>query len=87
MRNFLARLFRRTVAAPQVEVSSPPEPRPASGIEELLEDVAARVVARFDPKLHTVAEVKAYLAEHPEDRARVLRAERRGRARRGILGQ
>lgn len=86
MRNFLARLFRRTVAVTQVEDSPPPEPRPASGIEELLEDVAARVVARFDPSQHTVPEVKAYIAAHPEERQRIIRAERRGKARRGILG-
>lgn len=87
MRHFLARLFRRSQAAPQADGSPPPEPRPASAVEDLLEDAAALVVARFDPKLHTVAEVKAYLEEHPEDRARVIRAERRGKARRGILGQ
>jgi hypothetical protein len=86
MRTFLARLRRRSVAAPQVEVSPPPDPRPASGIEELLEDVTAQVVARFDPAKHTVAEVNAWIAEHPFDRQRVIRAERRGKARKGILG-
>jgi len=86
MRNFLARFRKRSVAAPQAEVTPPPGPRPASGIEELLEDVTAKVVVRFDPSKHTVAEVKAYLANNPSDRTRVIRAERRGKGRRGILG-
>lgn len=74
------------MAAPQAEVPTPPGPRPASGIEELIEDVTAHVVARFDPAKHTVAEVNAYIAEHPSDRQRIIRAERRGKARKGILG-
>jgi hypothetical protein len=40
---------------------------------------------QFDPGDHTVAEVQAYLAEHPEDRERVLQAEAAGRGRKGIL--
>lgn len=39
----------------------------------------------FDPADYTVDEVRAYLAEHPEDRELVLAAERDGRGRKGIL--
>jgi len=42
---------------------------------------------QYDPSYHTVVEVKAHLAqEHdPEEKERVLQAERDGRARKGIL--
>ncbi|GAA3223228.1 hypothetical protein [Actinocorallia longicatena] len=41
---------------------------------------------RYDPSQHTVAEVNEHLATlDPEERARVLAAERDGKARRGIL--
>jgi len=39
----------------------------------------------FDPYDHTAAEVRAYLAEHPEDADRVLDAERAGKARTTVL--
>jgi hypothetical protein len=39
----------------------------------------------FDPGEHTVAEVKEYLAEHPEEMDAVLEAEDQGKARAGIL--
>lgn len=41
---------------------------------------------RFDPAEHTVAEVVAYLGEHPDASRSILAAERRGKARKGILG-
>lgn len=41
----------------------------------------------FDPGDHTVAEVEAYLADHPEDSDRVIAAERAGRGRKGIVGE
>lgn len=56
-------------------------------VVEVVEEIAEVVpVVRFDPATATVAEVNAYLAEHPADRRRVLAAERRGKARKGILG-
>jgi hypothetical protein len=64
------------MADPQAEVSPPPEPQPAP--------VATEAVS-FDPSQHTVVEVKAHLARHPEDRSRIMRAERRGKARKSIL--
>jgi len=42
-------------------------------------------VDEYDPSYHTVVEVKAYLAEHPEERERVLEMEEAGRGRKGIL--
>lgn len=48
---------------------------------------AAEKTERYNPDDHNVAEVKAYLEEHPEDRARILKAERRGQGRKGILGE
>lgn len=45
------------------------------------------VVSVFDPSAHTVSEVNAYLETVDEaERARVLEAERAGKARKGILG-
>jgi len=41
----------------------------------------------FDPSAHTVDEVNSYLAEHPDDSARVLDAERSGKSRVGVLGE
>lgn len=40
---------------------------------------------RFNPADHTVDEVNAYLAEHPDDRRRVIASERRNKARSGVL--
>jgi len=40
----------------------------------------------FDPGEHTVAEVEAYLDEHPDERDRVLAAEADGKARVSLLG-
>jgi len=40
----------------------------------------------FDPSEHTAAEVQEYLDENPDDRDRVLAAEKDGKARKGILG-
>ncbi|MGX6513245.1 hypothetical protein [Rhodococcus sp. SJ-2] len=41
----------------------------------------------YDPSAHTVDEVNTYLATaDPAERARVLEAERNGKARKGILG-
>jgi hypothetical protein len=39
----------------------------------------------YDPTYHTVNEVNAYLASHPEERERVLEVEQAGKARKGIL--
>lgn len=42
----------------------------------------------YDPANYTVDEVNTYLAEaSPEERDRVLQAEREGKARKGILGE
>ena len=40
----------------------------------------------FDPGDHTVADVEAYLAEHPDERDAVLDAERAGKARVSLVG-
>lgn len=40
----------------------------------------------FDPSAHTVDEVNAYLADHPDDTDRVLEAERAGKNRTGVTG-
>ena len=42
--------------------------------------------AGFDPAEHTVDEVHDYLDEHPDDEKRVMKAERAGKARVGIIG-
>lgn len=43
--------------------------------------------AEFDPGEHTVAEVEAYLAEHPEQTDAVLDKERAGKNRKGLVGE
>jgi hypothetical protein len=42
--------------------------------------------ATFDPGEHTVAEVQEYLAANPGDTDRVLKAERKGKARATLTG-
>lgn len=39
----------------------------------------------FDPTEHTVEEVQAYLAEHPDQREAVLAAEKEGKARKTVV--
>jgi hypothetical protein len=39
----------------------------------------------FDPGEHSVADVQAYLEQHPEDADRVLAAERDGKNRKSIM--
>lgn len=41
--------------------------------------------AGFDPGDHTVAEVEAYAAEYPDERAALLSAERDGKARSTLI--
>ena len=41
----------------------------------------------FDPGEHTVAEVEAYIAEHPDQRDAVLTAEADGKARVTLVGE
>lgn len=48
-------------------------------------DVTRVPPGAYDPSDATVAEVNAYLDEHPEDREAVLQAERDGKGRSGIL--
>lgn len=40
---------------------------------------------QFNPSDHTVDEVNAYLAEHPDESGAILTAEEDGQARKGIL--
>jgi hypothetical protein len=63
------------------ETTPEPENEPAPELEE--EDPNEPT---FDPGDHTVSEVEAYLAEHPEDHDRVVAAEEAGRGRKGIVG-
>ena len=44
-------------------------------------------VAGYDPGDHTVAEVLAYVADHPEERDQVRAAEAAGKARTTLLTQ
>jgi hypothetical protein len=41
----------------------------------------------YDPSEHSVAEVNEYLKENPEQRDVVLAAERKGQARKGLVGE
>jgi hypothetical protein len=70
---------------PEPEAEGEPAEEPVE--EEPAEEDAPEEGApdEFDPGEHTVVEVLAYLAEHPEERERVLQAEAEGRGRKGIL--
>jgi hypothetical protein len=50
------------------------------------EGTGAPLSAAFDPSAHTVEEVNAYLAEHPDEEDEVLELERAGKSRAGVLG-
>jgi hypothetical protein len=56
-----------------------------AGEDEVPHPAEAVHSEEYDPSYHTVVEVKAYLAEHPEERERILAMEEAGRARKGIL--
>lgn len=61
---------------PEEPEEEPEEPSPAQAVHD----------DQYDPSYHTVVEVNAYLASaDPEERERVLEAERNGKARKGIL--
>ena len=44
------------------------------------------VVKSFNPNDHTVEEVKQFLATYPDEEKRIMRAEKRGQARVGLVG-
>lgn len=60
---------------------------PADEPDDVPEDAdgAGAGPAGFDPAEHTIAEVNAWLDEHPDDTARVLRAETEGKMRAGVM--
>jgi hypothetical protein len=67
-----------------------PEPEAEAEVEAESESASVepeteQVESEYDPGEHTVAEVQAYLAEHPEQTDAVLAAEADGRARKGLL--
>jgi len=54
-----------------------------AGVVELERDADTET---FDPSTHTVADVEAYIAEHPDQEAAVLKAERKGKGRASLVG-
>lgn len=65
---------REQVAAPAPPAGLPPveaSPPPA--------------LPQFDPAAHTVSQVLAYILQNPDDRKRVLAAERKGKNRKTIV--
>lgn len=75
----------------QPSPASEPVPEPPAPVEEETagdtpsEDEDDLIGVTFDPNDHTEAEIRTYLGEHPEERERVLAAERDGRSRKGVL--
>jgi hypothetical protein len=65
------------------ETTPEPEATEEPEVEETTEEPEED--EEYDPGEHTVLEVQAYLAEHPEETEEVLARERNGRARKGIL--
>jgi hypothetical protein len=55
----------------------------AGDVDNVGEDQPAET--GFDPGMHSVIEVKAYLREHPDEKDAVLERERAGDARKSIL--
>jgi len=53
-----------------------------------VQDFSGKIARSFDPAEHSVTEVNAYLAEHPQEAGRVLGLERdpnKGKQRKGVL--
>lgn len=80
---------RATQVVGQVPEPTPRvQPAPANVPGGPVDPAVARTHPRpegYDPGGHTVAQVNAHLDEHPEEVEAVLKAEREGKARRGIL--
>lgn len=70
----------------RVEQTTTVEPDGTVAVVETTDEVVDVTPVRFDPGAANVQQVLAYLAANPADRRRVLAAERRGKARKGILG-
>jgi len=66
---------------PNQQVVRDGDPVAAGGNDPPVRDADA-----FDPGEHTVADVEAYLAEHPDERDAVLAAERDGKNRVSLVG-
>lgn len=64
---------------------APYPPNDGTGIYPVREAIPASEPG-FDPGAHTVAEVQAYLAEHPDQTDTVLDRERAGKARTTLIG-
>jgi len=67
---------------PNQQVVRDGDPVCAGGMEPEADDADA-----FDPGAHTVAEVEAYLDEHPDERDVVLEAERAGKSRTTLVNR
>ena len=79
-------LFVKGRRRPLAEREATVEPENIVPVDDTTADVAEVTPVRFDPGAATVQQVLAHLAANPADRRRVLAAERRGKARKGILG-
>lgn len=81
------------VVEPVIEPVEPAEPaEPVEPIEPVVVEPVVEswveiqdVLPAYDPTAHGVEEVKAYLAEHPDEVEAVLEAERAGKARKGLI--
>lgn len=58
---------------------------PPTAVEVPAADPAGGAV-QYDPADHTVEQVQAFLAEHPEHADAVLESERQGKNRAGLVG-
>ena len=67
------------------ETTPEPEATEQAAAPESESDASEDEGSEFNPSEHTVNEVLTYIAEHPEDRDRVLAAEEADRGRKGIL--
>jgi len=54
--------------------------------DELAPGDVEQVDSDYDPGMYTVADVQAYIDEHPEEEDAILEAERSGKNRTGLVG-
>jgi len=86
LHGLFARKSRRKAAVEPSERRSEPESMDAAPAYEYGSEALVSDGPQFDPSAHTVAEVLAFIEQHPETAEAVLAAEREGKARKSLLG-
>ncbi len=85
LHGLFARKRLREAAVEPLERRSVPESVDSAPVYEYASE-APLSEPTFDPGAHTVAEVLAFIEQHPETAEAVLAAEREGKARKSLIG-